>query len=195
MIFYLISFSLLEEFVKPKFIIHCALDDVIPFCEYFVIPYLLWFVYISLVTLYLMHYDSAGFWCLAVMMFGGMTVCIILYIIFPNGLMLRSSVPDRNIFCRMVNAIYLVDTSTNVCPSIHVLNSLSAHSALAHSPLTKDAHILKLSSFIFASLVCVSTVMLDQHSIIDVLCAILLFFVMEKIAYRQKDSEFTLRRI
>lgn len=145
MIFYLISFSLLEEFVKPKFIIHCALDDVIPFCEYFVIPYLLWFVYISLVTLYLMHYDSAGFWCLAVMMFGGMTVCIILYIIFPNGLMLRSSVPDRNIFCRMVNAIYLVDTSTNVCPSIHVLNSLSAHSALAHSPLTKDAHILKLS--------------------------------------------------
>lgn len=24
---------------------HCALDDVIPFCEYFLIPYLFWFAF------------------------------------------------------------------------------------------------------------------------------------------------------
>ena len=24
--------------------IHCALDDKIPFCEYFIVPYLLWFL-------------------------------------------------------------------------------------------------------------------------------------------------------
>lgn len=195
MIFYLISFSLLEEFVKPRFIIHCALDDVIPFCEYFVIPYLLWFLYVPFFTLYLMHHDRESFWQLAVMMFGGMTVCIILYILFPNGLTLRSFVPDKNVFCRIVNAIYLIDTSTNVCPSIHVLNSLSVNSALSHSPLMKDAHITKLLSSVFALLVCVSTVLLDQHSIVDVLCAVLLFLVMEKIAYRQKSAELTPRRI
>lgn len=189
MIFYLVSFTLLEEFVKPKFIIHCALDDVIPFCEYFIIPYLLWFFYVSFSVLYLMHHDRESFWRLAVMMFGGMTVCIIIYIIFPNGLMLRSYVPDRNIFCRIVNAVYLVDTSTNVCPSIHVLNSLSVHSALSHSHMMKNYRVVKLLSAVFASLVCVSTVMLDQHSIVDVLCAVLLFLVMERIAYRQKDAE------
>lgn len=186
---YMVTFTLLEKFVRPKYIIHCALDDAIPFCEFFVLPYLLWFLYVPLVTLCLMHRDNEGFWRLAVMMFGGMSICLALYIIFPNGLSLRGSVPDKNIFCRIVNFIYLTDTSTNVCPSIHVLNSLACHSAYSHSPLSEGAPIKKFLSFIFVSLVCLSTVMLDQHSIIDVLCAAILFVILEKFAYRQKKAE------
>ena len=33
----------------PYHVIHFPLDDLIPFCEYFVIPYFLWFVYIAAV--------------------------------------------------------------------------------------------------------------------------------------------------
>ena len=34
---------------------HVALDDYIPFCEYFVIPYLMWFLYVggAIVSFYL----------------------------------------------------------------------------------------------------------------------------------------------
>ena len=41
---YMIWFSYLEKTVTTRFhVIHVALDDYIPFCEYFDIPYFLWF--------------------------------------------------------------------------------------------------------------------------------------------------------
>lgn len=41
---YLIWFFWLDLTVKnPKYIIHAPLDDLIPFCEWFVFPYCSWF--------------------------------------------------------------------------------------------------------------------------------------------------------
>ena len=46
-------FAYLEKAVThPQTIIHVKLDDYIPFCEVFVIPYFLWFAYVSVVVLY-----------------------------------------------------------------------------------------------------------------------------------------------
>ena len=42
---YLICFMLLERFITPVIIIHSPLDEMIPFNEYFILPYLLWFPY------------------------------------------------------------------------------------------------------------------------------------------------------
>ena len=39
MCIYFPIFSLLEQFCEPRYVIHCALDDMIPFNEWFVIPY------------------------------------------------------------------------------------------------------------------------------------------------------------
>ena len=39
---YLICFILLEQFSDPKFIIYSPIDDMIPFCEYFIIFYLIY---------------------------------------------------------------------------------------------------------------------------------------------------------
>ena len=45
---YLIGFGYLEKTVTTHFhVIHMDLDDYIPFCEYFIIPYLLWFGYVA----------------------------------------------------------------------------------------------------------------------------------------------------
>lgn len=37
---------------------HCALDDVIPFCEYFLIPYLFWVAFLVGMHLYTLLYDT-----------------------------------------------------------------------------------------------------------------------------------------
>lgn len=184
---YLSIFFILEKIVEPKYIIHCALDDMIPFCEYFIVPYLLWFLYIPAVFVYLVKKDIDTYWKLCLMMFGGMSVSVLVYILFPNGLTLRASVPNDNAFCRLVNLLYLNDTATNVCPSIHVLNTLSAHTALCHTAALDGAHGVKITSAVFALSVCLSTVFLDQHSVIDVLCAAVLCLIMGLIAYRQKE--------
>ena len=45
-IIYMIWFVWLESRAdEPYHVIHFPLDDYIPFCEYFIIPYLLWFAY------------------------------------------------------------------------------------------------------------------------------------------------------
>ena len=47
MLVYFTWFSLLEKYAQPVLMIHSKLDDKIPFCEYFIVPYLLWFVWIA----------------------------------------------------------------------------------------------------------------------------------------------------
>ena len=49
---YLIWFSHLERTVKHYKLIHVALDDRIPFCEVFIVPYLLWFLYVAVTVMY-----------------------------------------------------------------------------------------------------------------------------------------------
>ena len=46
MCIYFPIFSLLEQFCEPRYVIHCALDDMIPFNEWFVIPYVIWFAFV-----------------------------------------------------------------------------------------------------------------------------------------------------
>ena len=42
--FYMISFMLVEKISTETHLIHSFVDDLIPFCEYFIIPYMLWFL-------------------------------------------------------------------------------------------------------------------------------------------------------
>lgn len=42
--FYMISFMLVEKISTETHLIHSFVDDLIPFCEYFIIPYVLWFL-------------------------------------------------------------------------------------------------------------------------------------------------------
>ena len=57
-IIYMIWFVWLESRAdEPYHVIHFPLDDYIPFCEYFIIPYLLWFAYIAAVYVWLFLHD------------------------------------------------------------------------------------------------------------------------------------------
>ena len=52
-IIYMTWFAWLEKNTTGHYrIIHMAADDYIPFCEVFVIPYFLWFAYVSAVVIY-----------------------------------------------------------------------------------------------------------------------------------------------
>ena len=84
---YLIWFFWLDLTVTaPKYILHSPLDDLIPFNEWFVIPYCSWFLLLAGVTAALWWYDTASYDKLCLTMFSGMTFCLIVYMILPNGL-------------------------------------------------------------------------------------------------------------
>ena len=89
-------FTYLERHVTDNyFVIHSIFDDYIPFCEYFIIPYLLWFAYIAVTLGYLFFNDKQGFYKASAIMFSGMTIFLIICTVFPNGLNLRPEVFTR----------------------------------------------------------------------------------------------------
>ncbi len=186
-IFYMTWFTWLEHVVTTKYtVIHLTLDDYIPFCEIFVIPYFLWFAYIFLAVAYFFFKDRSEFYRITAFLFIGMTICLITYTIWPNGHDLRPNLDTlgrSNIFTKIMGWLYSTDTCTNVCPSIHAFNSIGACIAIYRSRHLKEKHILRIGTLVLTILICMSTVFLKQHSIFDVACACLLSLIMYVIVY------------
>ena len=138
-IFYLSGFSWLENrHISGIHITACALDYKIPFQEIFIIPYLLWFVYIAATVIYFLLHEDENFNALAGTLALGMTLFLVVSAIYPNGLNLRPVTFERdNIFIRLVQFVYKNDTPTNVLPSIHVYNSLYGNQKKQACPETK----------------------------------------------------------
>ena len=147
--FYLLGFVLVEQVVEPRHIIWCPLDDLIPFCEYFIVPYATWFVELAVIPLLLLQYDRKQYYYLCAVMFTGMTLCLGLYLIFPNGLDLRVEITRQNIFADLVRLIQAVDTPTNVGPSIHVASAMAMDLALCRSVLGQRRWVRMLANSVF----------------------------------------------
>jgi membrane-associated phospholipid phosphatase len=193
-VFYLVWFHWLEVNVTRNYhIIHMAADDYIPFCEVFIIPYLLWFVYVSGVVIYFFFKDKEDYYKTCVFLFTGMTIFLIISTLWPNGHHLRPHVfPRENIFTDMIKALWRVDTPTNLWPSIHVYNSLGAHFAIIRSKAFENNKKVKAGSLVMAVSIIASTMLIKQHSVFDVMTAFLMAAVMYSIVYRH-DLVYLLR--
>ena len=171
----------------PNYIIHSPLDDFIPFNEWFIFPYGSWFFLLAGVTALLWWFDTASYDKRCLMMFSGMTVCLILYMVLPNGLDIRPTVEEvgrSNIAMTLMQLIWKADASVNVCPSIHCQSSACMALAFTNSRLAKDRPALKVLAWVWAALICASTVFTKQHSIIDVVCGLAVAFVWVPVVYR-----------
>ena len=85
----------------------------------------------------------------------------------------------------LVAALYRADTSTNVCPSLHVALSLGIASAWLREKTVR--WIWRGSIVLLAVLICLSTVFIKQHSAVDFLAALPVCALAEWVAfYRNK---------
>lgn len=174
------------------FFIHSPLDDYIPFIEYFIVPYLLWFVFIAAAAGYFFFTDKKGFYRLTAFLITGMTFFLILCTVFPNGLNLRPAEFARdNIFVDLVRYVYATDTPTNVLPSIHVFNSIGACIAIGHSDALKKHRNIRYASYLLAVLIILSTVFLKQHSVTDVIAAFALACIIYPFVYTTQEKKAT----
>ena len=174
MVFYLVVFKLLENWSRLHYtIIHNAVDDLIPFCPVFVIPYLFWFVYVSGFAVYMLLYDEDNYHELCTFLVIGMTAFLTISILFPNILLLRPRTLNANSFCSFLcTRLYAIDTPTNVTPSIHVYNSIGVMIASWRTNAGKmRALSAKLFMAISGFLIILSTMFIKQHSFSDVIIA------------------------
>ncbi len=188
---YLVWFFALDLTIKAKYILWCPLDGMIPFCEWFVIPYCSWFGLLAGVTASLWWTDTAAYDKLCLMMFSGMTFCLIVYMLLPNGLALRPDVAALgrdNWAIRLMQLLWRADAAVNVCPSIHCQSSAAMALAFSESQFAAKRPKLKLVAWAWAALICASTVFTKQHSVIDVVCGLALVIPWYFILYFRKGK-------
>ncbi len=182
-LFYLILFFCLENRTTGSYhIIECRFDRMIPYCSVFIVPYLLWFPYqFALLGYFFMGgLDHKEFYRFMTYICGGMTCFLLVSWLYPNALELRPVLPpDGSVFDRMVQGLYLIDTPTNVLPSIHVFNSVVFHITFCKRMDRRTGRGQKSVSFALITLIIISTLLIKQHSVID----LVLGFVMAGIGY------------
>ncbi len=185
-IIYCTWFAWLEKtVVHPETIIHMKFDDAIPFCEIFVIPYFLWFVYVSAAVAYCFFKNKQEYIKTCVFLFTGMTVFLVVSTLWPNGHHLRPyTMPRDNIFTALVAHLYRADTPTNLWPSIHVYNSIGAHLAIVHTPSLARNKKLCAGSLILCISIVLSTMFIKQHSMFDVITGLMMAGVMYVVVYQ-----------
>ena len=188
---YLIFFKLVElRTVDNYHNMHHFLDDKIPFNEFFAIPYFLWFFYIGYVLVKLSIKSKPDFVKAFIYIFGGMTIGLVIFLIYPTSQGLRPEImPRDNVLTGLVHFLHRIDTPTNVCPSLHVYDSVGACIAVI---LTKDCfnRAEKYAAVLLTVSISLSTLFLKQHSVIDVFWGLVMSAVMYFIVYLPDYGKF-----
>ncbi len=165
--------------------VHMWLDDYIPFCEWFLIPYVFWYGLIVISLVYFARYNIDSFKRLQTYIIITQAVAMACYILYPTRQDLRpEEFINDNFLTRCVAFIYSVDTNTGVCPSLHVAYSLGIASVW-----TKEKGISRRwkAFVIFAVImICLSTMFIKQHSAVDFFVALPVCLLAEIIVYRDR---------
>lgn len=173
---FLLIFKFLEAYywVREYHPVESELDALIPFNEYFVLPYMFWHLFEPGILLWLLLHDRCAFSKMMRFIMVTYGITLLIYCIYPTCQNLRpETFANDNILTRWVALIYRVDTNTNVCPSIHVIGSLAAVFA-SFNTFSIRRRTVKIVIAAIGILICASTVFMKQHSIIDVMWGTLL---------------------
>lgn len=188
-IFYFLAYLITENFIPAEscHVIHCWLDDVIPFCEWFVIAYVGWYLLVAGSLLYFALYNIDSFQKLSKYIIITQVVAMAIYVMYPSRQDLRPEVfQNDNVLTRLVGVLYAADTSTNVCPSLHVGYSLALLSVWLKEKAA--AWWWKSLVVVFVILICLSTMFIKQHSAVDFFVALPMCALAEWIVYYRKPK-------
>lgn len=187
---YFALYFLTEQLIPAEncYVVHSPLDDLIPFCEWFLIPYVFWYGLIVVSLIWFMLYHVENFRGLQTYIIVTQVAAMAIYILFPNRQDLRPEVfPRDNLLTDMVGVLYRFDTNTNVCPSLHVAYSLGIASTWLKEKAARPAW--KVFVVVSVILICLSTMFIKQHSAMDFFAALPVCALAEWIAFRKYWKE------
>lgn len=186
---YFVLYLLTENLIPAESChpIHCALDDMIPFCEAFIIPYVLWYFLVVGSLVYFALYNVDNFSNLQRYITITQLIAMAIYMLLPSRQDLRPAVFEHdNILTGLVGFIYSIDTNTGVCPSLHVAYSIGIASTWLRERSVSPW--FRAGIVIFCVIICISTVFVKQHSVLDGLAALPLCAFAEWWIFHRKGS-------
>lgn len=184
---YFAMYFLTENLIPAEkcYSVHCWIDDVIPFHEAFLIPYVGWYGLIVFSLGYFALYNIDSFKKLSKYIIVTQVVAMAIYILFPSRQDLRPEVfPRENILTTCVAFLYRMDTNTGVCPSLHVAYSMGIASVWLKEKGIKP--IWKVLVVVFVIAICLSTMFIKQHSAVDFFAALPICLLAEWLVFKEK---------
>lgn len=186
---YFILYMLTENLIPAESChpIHCYLDDVVPFCEWFVLFYVSWYVLIVFSLGWFLLYDVDSFKKLQTYIIVTQVIAMTVYILYPSRQDLRPETFPRENFCTwLLGIIYDFDTSTGVCPSLHVGYSLGIISTwLREKGASKTWKVIVT---VWCLIICISVAFVKQHSVVDIFAAIPMCLFAEWFTFYRKKK-------
>ncbi len=187
---YFAAYFLTENLIPAEVchVMWCPLDDWIPFCELFVIPYVGWYLLIAGSLLYFMLYNPKNFRRMMQYIIITQVVAVMVYILYPSRQDLRpAEFPRENLLTGLVGLLYAADTNTGVCPSLHVAYSLGIASTWMREKTV--GWRTKAGILVFVILVCLSVMFIKQHSAVDLFAALPVCLLAEYLVFFRKGRK------
>lgn len=187
---YFILYVLTENLIPAERCtpVHCWLDDVIPFNEFFLIFYVSWYFLIVGSLVYFLLYNVENFKNMQTYIIITQVIAMAIYIIFPSRQDLRPEVfPQDNVLTQLMGFIYTVDTNTGVCPSLHVGYSLGIASTWLREKSVPKA--FRVFIVVWAAFICLSVAFVKQHSVVDIFAAIPMCAFAEWFVFHRKKGK------
>ena len=161
---------------------HCFLDDLMPFCEFFAIFYVFWYALVCGYLVYYLLYDIDKFKKLQIFIMVTQIIAMLCYILYPSRQDLRPEVfPRENFLTAVMAFIYSFDTNTGVCPSLHVAYSMGILSVCLKDETVSK--FWKAALVVIVILICLATAFVKQHSMVDVFAALPVSLAAEIVVY------------
>lgn len=177
-------FFLTERLPLTYTVVHSPLDDLIPFLPVFVIPYIAWYGYITLPLIYLCFREKALFCKLCRVMIPGMAIANVLFVLFPTAVDFRPEAIGEGLSLALCRWIYSCDRPVNVCPSLHCFEAVAIHLTVFRGTKFSGCWGSRIASGVLVALICMATVCIKQHSVIDAVLGIAMAFVLFAIVNR-----------
>ena len=183
-IFYFVMYFVTENLIPASAChpMHCALDDIIPFNEFFLIFYVGWYALVFCSLAYTLFFDVPNFKKIQTYIIITQVIAMTCYVIWPTRQDLRPTGFERDNFLTALTAfIYSFDTSTGVCPSLHVGYSLGILSVALKDRELGTGWKTALGFIVF--MICCAVCFVKQHSALDVLFALPMCLVAEWLTF------------
>ncbi|MHA6530845.1 phosphatase PAP2 family protein [Paenibacillus sp. BAC0078] len=165
-----------------------SLDRMVPFVPSFIIPYLLWYPFITAVLIALAFKNRQIYFQTLLAQCSGLIISYIFFALFQTVIQRPDVLTETDFIHRMVVSVYSNDQPYNCFPSIHVLTS---YLMLRGSRIFGQRIWLSISAM--SVLIIVSTVLVKQHVLADIVGGILVAELCYRLAgrvvlYVRKDN-------
>jgi membrane-associated phospholipid phosphatase len=169
-IFYLIQ----NCFKDNRLILSTKIDNFFPFTSFFIIPYELWFLFVTGGLILFAIIDHKYYYQLLSSILTGAAISYLLFYFYPTEI-IRPVIHGNTLFDSMVKGYYIYDRPYNCFPSIHVLYTVII--TLFVCKFFKNNY-LRVAMFISCIIISISTLYVKQHYFIDVIAGALIGFIL-----------------